>query len=243
MNADWPETRVKETGSPASTIAVFDLDGTLFSGHVWYGVVRHHKTHRINRFWLYVYLIVHFPLWYMQKLRLLSSERARCLWARDMSWTLKGLGEDQTSAMFAWMADEYITPLLRTDVLERLRDHQAKGHRVILLSGAFEGLLAAVGARLGVEEVLGTRLKRVDGRCTGASLVPIPQGGGKAKRLLAHLSESDKPVALSESFAYADSITDQPVLEVVGHPVAVYPDEALADMALGCGWSVIGEVQ
>jgi len=243
MNADRPETRAGETGSSASTIAVFDLDGTLFSGHVWYGVVKHHKTHRINRFWLYVYLTVHFPLWYMQKLRLLTSERARYLWARDMSWTLKGLGEEQTTAMFAWIADEYITPLLRTDVLVRLRDHQAKGHRLILLSGAFEGLLAAVGARLGVDEVLGTRLKRVDGRYTGASLPPIPQGDGKVERLLAHLSESEQPVELSESFAYADSITDQPVLEVVGHPVAVYPDQALADLALGSDWSIIGEVQ
>jgi fatty acyl-CoA reductase len=243
MNADWTETRAGENDSPASTIAVFDLDGTLFSGHVWYGVVRYHRAQRINRFWLYVYLIVHFPLWYMQKLRLLSSERARYLWARDMSWTLKGMGEDQTSAMYTWIADEYIAPLLRTDVLVRLRDHQAKGHRLILLSGAFEGLLAAVGARLGVDEVLGTRLKRVDGRCTGASLPPIPQGDGKVQRLLAHLSESEKPIALSESFAYADSITDRPVLEAVGHPVAVYPDQALADLALGSGWSVIGEVQ
>jgi phosphoserine phosphatase len=57
------------------------------------------------------------------------------------------------------------------------------------------------------------------------------------------LSESEQPVELSESFAYADSITDQPVLEVVGHPVAVYPDQALADLALGSDWSIIGEVQ
>lgn len=226
-----------------STIAIFDLDGTLFSGHVWYGVVRHHKTQRINRFWLYVYLIVHFPLWYLHKLRLLTGERARYLWARNMSWTLKGLTEAQTSAMFAWIADEYITPLLRTDVVVRLRDHQAQGHRVILLSGAFEGLLAAVGERLGVDEVLGTRLKRIDGRCTGASLPPIPQGDGKIQRLRAHLLESGIPVELTDSYAYADSITDRPLLEAVGNPVVVYPDQALADLALGSGWSVVGEVQ
>jgi len=224
-----------------STYAIFDLDGTLFNGHVWYGVVKHHRTLRINRFWLYVYLIVHMPLWYLYKLRLMTGERARFLWARNMSWTLKGMNETQVAAMFSWITDEYIIPLLRPDVLARLRDHQAQGHRVILLSGAFEGLLAAVGERLGVEEALGTRLKRSDGRYAGVALSPIPQGNGKVERLRVHLSQSGSPFELAAGYAYADSITDRPLLEAVGHPVAVYPDQALAALAVKCGWPVLGE--
>ena len=226
-----------------STIAIFDFDGTLFSGHVWYGVVRHHRSQRVNRFWLYVYLIVHFPLWYLHKLRLLTGERARYLWARDMSWTLRGLSEAEASSMFRWIADEYIAPLLRMDMVARLRDHQAQGHRVVLLSGAFEELLAVVGESLGVDEVLGTRLKRAGGRYTGASLPPIPQGDGKIQRLRMHLSASGGPVQLNTGYAYADSITDRPVLEAVGHPVAVYPDQELADLAHQSGWSIVGGVQ
>ena len=143
--------------------------------------------------------------------------------------------------MFSWITDEYIVPLLRPDIVARLRDHQALGHRVILLSGAFEGLLATVGERLGVEEFLGTRLKRSDGLYTGVAVPPIPQGDGKIERLRVGLSESGRPIELPASYAYADSITDHPLLEAVGHPVAVYPDQALAAVALNCGWSVLGE--
>jgi phosphoserine phosphatase len=45
---------------------------------------------------------------------------------------------------------------------------------------------------------------------------------------------------LDASYAYADSLTDVPVLELVGHPVAVYPDEGLAALAWQKGWPILG---
>ncbi|MGZ8567025.1 MAG: HAD family hydrolase, partial [Actinomycetota bacterium] len=41
---------------------------------------------------------------------------------------------------------------------------------------------------------------------------------------------------LSGSFAYSDSITDVPMLEAVGHPVAVNPDKELRTLAEERGW-------
>ncbi len=49
-------------------------------------------------------------------------------------------------------------------------------------------------------------------------------------------------VDLAASFVYTDAFTDAPVLEMVGHPVAVYPDARLAAMAAERGWPVIGTV-
>lgn len=224
----------------ATTAAIFDLDGTLFSGHVWLAVARHHKSQRVNRRWLYAYIAVHMPLWYLYKLHLMSGERARYIWARDMAWTLRGFDQAQAAAMFAWIADEYVTPLLRPDVVGRLRHHQAEGHRVMLLSGAFEDLLAVIGEQLGVDEVLGTRLEQRNGRYTGQSFPPTCQGRGKVKRLRAYLSGPGKAIDLAASYAYADSLTDLPVLEMMGHPVAVYPDERLAALASRKGWPILG---
>ena len=94
----------------------------------------------------------------------------------------------QRNATFAWITDEYIVPLLRQDVVDRLREHQEQCHRVILLSGTFEDLLAVVGERLGVNEVVGTRLQ-------------------------AYVSEPGKTIDWAASYAYADSISDRRVLE------------------------------
>ncbi|MEC7402827.1 MAG: HAD-IB family hydrolase, partial [Actinomycetota bacterium] len=43
---------------------------------------------------------------------------------------------------------------------------------------------------------------------------------------------------LDGSFAYSDSVTDLPMLETVGHPVAVNPDRALLKEATSRGWEI-----
>src|SRR5919106_1545789 len=45
-------------------------------------------------------------------------------------------------------------------------------------------------------------------------------------------------IDLSGSFAYTDSITDQPMLEEVGNPVAVNPDRELRRIAEQRGWRI-----
>lgn len=46
-------------------------------------------------------------------------------------------------------------------------------------------------------------------------------------------------IELAESSAYSDSYTDLPMLEVVGHPVAVNPDRVLAKVAREREWEVM----
>jgi hypothetical protein len=48
---------------------------------------------------------------------------------------------------------------------------------------------------------------------------------------------------LSASYAYSDSATDLPMLEVVGHPYAVNPDRALRKEATARGWPVLDFTQ
>jgi phosphoserine phosphatase len=43
---------------------------------------------------------------------------------------------------------------------------------------------------------------------------------------------------LSDTWCYADSISDLPVLEVVGHPVCVVPDRRLALIAREKRWKI-----
>jgi hypothetical protein len=43
-------------------------------------------------------------------------------------------------------------------------------------------------------------------------------------------------IDLAGSWAYSDSITDEPMLRAVGHPVAVNPDRDLAKAARKNGW-------
>ena len=46
-------------------------------------------------------------------------------------------------------------------------------------------------------------------------------------------------INLSESFAYSDSISDLPMLSIVGHPAAVNPDFRLKQTALQHDWAIL----
>ncbi len=221
-------------------IAVFfDLDGTLSTVHIWQALVRYLRQKRVNLPWLWLYLATHYPLYLFYKLHLLSRMDAYIAWARDMAWLIRGLTLAQGQACFDWIADEQVIPSIRPDMLAVLRDHLAQGQRVILVSGTFQPLLETIGARLGVSECVGTLLAVREGRYTGGSRPPVCQGPGKVIRLRQYLAASGADLDLAASFAYADGEWDLPVLELVGHPVAVYPEAGLLAVARQRGWKVI----
>ena len=219
--------------------AIFDLDGTLYTGHMVKGIAQHHRRHRVKRLPLYTYLISHMALWPFWRLGLLSEVVARELWARHVGWTVRGWTPQEAARAFQWIVEHYVLPQLRSDVLTRLREHQAANHRVILVSGTMEPLLALIGQGIGVHETVGTPLVVRRGRYTGAAQLPVCQGAGKAVRLEAY-SRSTATIPWDESYVYADSHTDLPLFERVGRPVAVYPDPSLAAHARAHGWEVLG---
>ena len=222
------------------TFAAFDLDGTLYTGHIIEGMMHHHREHRVRRLPLLVYMATHLALWPMWRLGLMSELQGRQLWIRDMGWTIRGWTVEEAAAAFTWIAEQYVLPRVRLDAMRRLRKHQAWGDRVVIVSGTLSPLLQAIGRALSVEETVGTPAVLKDGRYTGASELPTCQGAGKVTRLQEHLG-GDEDIPWEQSYAYADSLTDLPLLERVGHPVAVYPDAELAELASSRGWERLGE--
>jgi HAD superfamily hydrolase (TIGR01490 family) len=221
------------------TIAAFDLDGTLSTGHIIHGIVRHHMTHRVKRLPLLLYMATHTAIWPLYRLGLMSELQARGRWLRDMAWTIRGWTPEQAAPAFGWIAEQYVLPRVRGDVLERLRAHQSQGHRVVIVSGTLSPLLAAVGRALQVEDTVGTEPALKHGRYSGTTLPPACQGAGKPERLEQHVGPITE-LEWQQSYAYADSVTDLPLLDRVGHPVAVYPDAELAALAQARGWGIIG---
>ena len=216
--------------------AAFDLDGTLYTGHIIPALARHHVTHRVKILPLSAYMAVHMPLWPLWRVGLVTEEKVRELSSRHMPWMIMGWTPQEAATAFQRIAEQYVRPLVRSSVLSRLRRHQADGDRVILVSGTPAPLLAEIGRQLRVQETVGTPAVLKAGRYSGASVLPVCQGAGKVVRLEEYLGDS---VSWSESYAYADSYSDLPLLQRVGHPVAVCPDAELATWARNLGWEVM----
>src|SRR6185312_3870388 len=90
---------------------------------------------------------------------------------------------------------------------------------------------------LAMDGAVGTRWEVVDGEYTGRLAGPFAYGEGKATAVREFAAEQG--IDLSVSYAYSDSASDLPMLEAVGHPVAVNPDAPLAEVAKREGWEVL----
>ena len=219
--------------------AFFDLDGTLTSGRIWRGLSRYSRTNRTNLNLYYPFVISHTLLWLMSKIRLVRSESFMRRWLQDMAIMFKGYSWGQAQELFYWIARREVAPGLHQQVMDQLRWHQGEGHIVVLVSGTFRELLQMVAEELRVPYAVGTILETHDGRYTGRITGPPCFGQEKAKQVLSFLKRDGLDVGLSDSYAYADRIYDLPLLEMVGHQVAVYPDGRLRRVARDRGWRII----
>ncbi len=117
---------------------------------------------------------------------------------------------------------------------------RSQGHYAVLVSGAPQDLLEMLAERMGASHVLATRWAKVDGRYTGKVIPPVCMGEDKAVRVRGLLAGELSQVDVSASYAYGDTLADVPLLSLVGHPVATFPDDELASYAQERGWKVLG---
>jgi hypothetical protein len=117
-----------------------------------------------------------------------------------------------------------------------IRDHLGAGRRVYIISASPEEIVTPLALYLGVDEAIASRARLDDdGRYTG-EVEFYSYGPFKADAIVeaARLHDID----LAASYAYSDSATDLPMLEIVGHPVVVNPDRELARIARERDWEV-----
>lgn len=126
---------------------------------------------------------------------------------------------------------QYIAP----QGLARLREHQSRGDKVILLSASPQFAVEPVARHLDIPYRC-TELEVVNGKFTGRIVGEPCYGEGKRYWGARIADEHHTP--LSACTFYTDSFTDRPLLDAVGHPVAVNPDRQLARYARRKGWPI-----
>ncbi|MEK6222144.1 MAG: HAD-IB family hydrolase [Chloroflexota bacterium] len=220
-------------------VALFDCDGTIFSAGFGRGLIKYTAANggewRVRG--LYAALLLPYII---RKTKLITSESfLRSLMAR-LAWLIKGWDEEQVRIAFEWVVHEYLRPTQQEDVVARLRDHQAKDHKVLLVSAQFIPALILYGTFLAIDGVIGTQIELVDGRYTGRIIPPMITTKQKAVAAQEYFASRAIEVDWAESFAYADSITDSDLLNLVGTPIAVYPDAKLHMLAQRKNWEILG---
>lgn len=123
-------------------------------------------------------------------------------------------------------------------VLQELFNHKAQGARIVLVSGSFKACLEPIARYVGADIILASDLEVIDGVYSGKLTHAPVIGHGKAIAIQSLLRKEDYN-SWQKCFAYGDHISDLPMLNLVGNPVAVQGDLELEKLAKANNWEVI----
>jgi HAD superfamily hydrolase (TIGR01490 family) len=213
--------------------AFFDLDGTLIPGSANIPLAKAaFKAGFVKKRELAVDLARNLSF------MLIGASDDRSAEVRDR--ILRGVSGRPASEIEA-LADDFLDDLVATinpAVQVLLDEHRAAGHDLVLVSASPTEIVQRFALASGMDYGRGTTAERdADGRYTGKLAGPFcyKEGKGEVLRTLA----AEHGYDMSQSFAYSDSISDEPMMRAVGNPVAVNPDHDLRVMALKGGWTIV----
>jgi HAD superfamily hydrolase (TIGR01490 family) len=147
----------------------------------------------------------------------------------------RGWDQEQVERVIHEALTELIGPYIYLEAVDLMDLHRALGRRVFIVSSSPEEVVRPLSRHLGEVGIVATRARVIDGVYTG-ELEFYCYGENKA-RAIRELAEGEG-IDMAGSFAYSDSMTDLPMLESVGHPVAVNPDRDLRREAEHRGWQI-----
>jgi len=135
---------------------------------------------------------------------------------------------------------EVIGPAITPQALALLREHQAAGDQVLIITATNEFVTRPIAAALGVSELIAVQLQRDAAGWFTGEIDGIPSmREGKVRRMEQWLAARQLDWTKVESTFYSDSTNDVPLLECVNHPVATNPDARLRALAEGRGWRIL----
>ncbi len=224
--ATWP------FAGPARTAAFFDLDKTIiakssalaFSRPFYQGGLINRRAVLKSAYAQFVFLVGGADHDQMEKMR------------EYLSALTRGWNVQQVREIVAETLHGLIDPLIYEEAASLIEWHHAAGRDVVIVSSSGAEVVEPIGALLGADHVIATRLAIEDGRYTGEiEYYAYAENKAAAIRELARTEGYD----LAECYAYSDSVTDLPLLEAVGRPSAVNPDRGLRKEATARDWPIL----
>lgn len=213
------------------TLAIFDLDNTLLNGdsdYLWgrflaeKGVVDAESYERENK-------------------RFHDEYRQGSLDIFEfLAFSLKPLTEhsrEKLDQLHQQFMQESILPIITSASRQLIRKHQQNGDQLMIITATNRFITEPIAKELAIPVLLATDPEINNGTYTGQVAGTPCFREGKVERLQEWLKSSGKNLA--DSWFYSDSHNDLPLLEMVSNPVAVDPDETLADHASAKGWDMI----
>lgn len=162
-------------------------------------------------------------------------------YVRFSTSAIRHQGAIKSEAAHAEFMKTVVHGCIKPQALALVRQHQAAGDQVVIVTATNEFVTRPIAAAFGVPELIAIDLVRdpASNWFTGDIAGTPSFREGKVSRVEAWLQAQDLSLDKVESTFYSDSINDLPLLEKVTHPVATNPDERLRAVAQARGWRIL----
>jgi len=154
---------------------------------------------------------------------------------------IRGKRQSEISEAVEEVLNQVVEPIIYAEALELIDAHKKQNHLVILVSASPEEIVNPLAKLLGADMSIASRAHVDSGGYYTGSIDFLAIGTNKADAIAALAKKIN--IDLKKSYAFSDSIADVPMLEMVGHPVAINPDRALEKLAEIRGWDMDEFVQ
>ena len=220
--------------APERHLAAFDLENTLIASNVVasYAWLATKRLPREDRMRFVLRTLAEAP-------KLLAMDRRdRGDFLRHFYRRYEDAPLDQLETDSIEMFSDLILTKSFPAAIRRVREHRARGHRTLLITGALDFVVKPLIPLFDDIVCASLSTGSLDRTAVYAGeLTDVPPTGESRAQLLFDYADAEN-LSLAESVAYADSASDLPMLEAVGFPVAVNPETRLAAIARKRGWLV-----
>jgi len=149
----------------------------------------------------------------------------------------KGVSEDRLRFLADDLFFSVLKPAIFPGTYELLEKSRSLGLRQVVVTGALDVSVKPLMEHLEIKDYVANRLEFVNGVATGRLLPPVMAAATKASWI--RVFAEREGISLSDSYAYTDSMSDLPMLSIVGHPAAICPDMRLRQTALHHDWPIL----
>lgn len=221
----------------AHRVAMYDMDRTITRAGTYSGFLMHVARRRQQ--WRLLLLPLVGLAGVAYALRLIDRSQLKAI---NLRLLVGGRFSRAEIAPFAESyADKVVARGLHGAALEQIAADRAAGYRLLLATASFHLYVDAIARRLGIDDVLATRLDEPDGsdhihaRLSGDNCY----GDAKFARISGWLADNAIVRDAAHIRAYSDHVSDHPMLRFADEAVATTPSRKLKRLAPQMGWQVV----
>jgi len=210
-------------------VAFFDLDHTILKTNSGEALIR--RAHK-NGLLSLRNLLMAYVLAALYKLHILDPLNI----IEKISGWLAETSVSEIEKLCDEIVEKDLIPAIRPEIIAEIRMHREQGAQLVILSSAIASICIRLAKHLEMHSVICSEPEVVNQHYSGRPETGFCFRDEKLNRMNQYLQLNH--FTPHDSWYYADSIDDLPVLQSVGHAVCVNPDKQLKKIAREQKWVI-----